>query len=159
MQKIAESIGKRYLTKVGQFIFVWTTFAGSIKGFGPATITAILHVAHPDKIWCVWNSTSEAALVELGLYPEFARGERFGSCYVKFNSVLVDVAKSLDIDLWTLDGLWWIAATRRQAHRCRPPAATAFEAVDSVKTTVGSQQVFRVWSAIFRTFCTRIGTG
>jgi len=80
--------------------------AGSIKGFGKATITAILHVAYPEK-YGVWNNTSEGALVALGLYPEFHRGEKFGSCYAKINSILTELAASLEIDLWTLDALWW----------------------------------------------------
>jgi hypothetical protein len=81
--------------------------AGSVKGFGKATMTAILHVAYPKK-YGVWNNTSEGGLVELGLYPEFDRGEKFGSCYVKINSVLTELATALDIDLWTLDALWWM---------------------------------------------------
>ena len=80
--------------------------AGAIKGFGKATITAILHVAHPEK-YGVWNSTSEGALVALKLYPEFHRGETFGSCYAKINATLVQLSAVLEIDLWTLDGLWW----------------------------------------------------
>jgi hypothetical protein len=81
--------------------------AGTIKGFGKATITAVLHVAYPSK-YGVWNNTSEAGLVELGIYPEFERAESFGSCYVKINSVLNDLASALSIDLWTLDALWWM---------------------------------------------------
>jgi len=81
--------------------------AGSIKGFGEATITAILHVAHPTK-YGVLNSTSEGALVTLGIYPKFERGEKFGSRYAKFNTILNDLARSVDCDLWTLDAVWWL---------------------------------------------------
>jgi hypothetical protein len=81
--------------------------SGSIRGFGQATMTAILHVAHPNK-YGVWNNTSKGALVELGIYPEFDRGEKFGSCYAKINSTFTELATGLDIDLWTLDALWWM---------------------------------------------------
>jgi hypothetical protein len=94
--------------------------AGSLKGFGQATMTAILHVAHPDK-YGVWNNTSKGALVELGLYPEFDRGEKFGSCYVKINSVLTELASALGVDLWTLDALWWML---RQGDVVPGPGAT-----------------------------------
>lgn len=80
---------------------------GAVRGFGQATMTAILHVAYPNK-YGVWNNTSKGALVELGLYPAFERGEKFGSCYAKINSTLTQLANGLDIDLWTLDALWWM---------------------------------------------------
>src|SRR5258708_1087846 len=35
---------------------------GTLKGFGKATITAILHVAHPE-FYGVWNTTSEGGLL------------------------------------------------------------------------------------------------
>ncbi|HZK79715.1 MAG TPA: endonuclease NucS domain-containing protein [Humisphaera sp.] len=93
---------------------------GLIKGFGKATITAILHVAKPDA-YGVWNNTSAGALVALRLFPEFNRGEKFGSSYAKFNTVLVELAKSLDIDLWTLDGLWWFLQEGDTAPLPLPP--------------------------------------
>jgi hypothetical protein len=81
--------------------------AGSVKGFGKATITGILHIAHPDK-YGVWNTTSQGALIELGLYPEFERGQKFGQRYERINSVLTEIATALGTDLWTLDALWWM---------------------------------------------------
>ncbi len=81
--------------------------AASIKGLGKGIITAILHVAYPNR-YGVWNNTSDAALVELGLMPAIARGAAFGQRYAAINRVLVKVAAALDVDLWTLDALWWL---------------------------------------------------
>jgi hypothetical protein len=80
--------------------------ATAIKGMGKGIITAILHVAYPDR-YGVWNSTSDAALIELGLMPTFPRGARFGERYAAINQVLRQVAPAIEVDLWTLDFLWW----------------------------------------------------
>lgn len=78
----------------------------AIKGMGKGIMTAILHVAYPDR-YGVWNNTSDAALVELGLMPAFERRATFGARYSAINNVLRSVAGKLDVDLWTLDALWW----------------------------------------------------
>jgi len=78
----------------------------NIKGMGKGIITAILHVAYPAR-YGVWNNTSNSGLVALGLMPEFRRGATFGERYAAINSVFVDIASALDVDLWTLDTLWW----------------------------------------------------
>lgn len=80
--------------------------ATDIKGLVKGIITAILHVAYPDK-YGVWNSTSEGALVDLALAPDFPRGAGFGERYALINLVFADVANVLDVDFWTLDALWW----------------------------------------------------
>jgi len=79
---------------------------GRIKGLGKAVLTAILLVSQPEK-YGVWNSTSEEGLKELNLWPNFERGESNGSKYEKINSVLLELAKNLEVDLWTLDALFW----------------------------------------------------
>lgn len=81
--------------------------AVAIKGMGKGIITAILHVAYPDR-YGVWNNTSDASLVELGLMPKFDRGARFGERYSAINQVLQSLAAALDVDLWTLDAMWWM---------------------------------------------------
>lgn len=88
--------------------------AVAIKGMGKGIVTAILHVAHPNR-YGVWNSTSEAALVELGLMPAFERGAPFGERYAAINEVLVAAAERLEVNLWTLDCLWWIVAATDDA--------------------------------------------
>ena len=78
----------------------------AIKGMGKGIITAILHVAYPDR-YGVWNTTSDGALVELGMMPDFPRGTRFGERYEAINQVLLEIAGAIEVDLWTLDALWW----------------------------------------------------
>ena len=77
-----------------------------VKGLGRAVITAILQVMHPEK-YGVLNNTAETGMKMLKFWPEFSRGATFGDKYEVVNRVLLDIAKKLDIDLWTLDMLWW----------------------------------------------------
>ena len=77
-----------------------------IKGMGKGISTAILHVAYPDK-YGVWNNTSNDGLDDLGLLPRPPRGASFGERYAAVNEVLVALANELDVDLWTLDTIWW----------------------------------------------------
>lgn len=77
-----------------------------IKGMGKGIITAILHVAYPAK-YGVWNNTSNDGLSDLELLPSFARGASFGERYAAVNDVLVALAMELNVDLWTLDAIWW----------------------------------------------------
>lgn len=77
-----------------------------IKGMGKGIITAILLVAYPET-YGVWNNTSHDGLQELGLLPIWPRGASFGTRYAAVNEVLVHLAQLLDIDLWTLDTIWW----------------------------------------------------
>lgn len=81
------------------------------SGLGKGIMTAILHVAHPDK-YGVWNNTSEGALATLGIFPDFPRGSSFGEKYRQINELLVRLAAALDTDLWTLDALWWFLQQR-----------------------------------------------
>lgn len=77
-----------------------------VKGMGKNIASAILLVMQPDK-YGVWNNRSEANMKRLGIWESFDRGESFGSRYLKVNSILLQLQKSLEIDLWTLDALWW----------------------------------------------------
>lgn len=77
-----------------------------IYGMGKATATGILLIAYPDR-YGVWNRISESAMQKLGLWPEFERGATVGERYVKVNQALLRLRDALDIDLWTLDALWW----------------------------------------------------
>ncbi len=79
---------------------------GMVSGFGKAIATGILTVAYPEK-YGVWNNTSEAGLRQVGLWPNFDRGESIGGRYEKINALLVHLSSDLGIDLWTLDALWW----------------------------------------------------
>lgn len=83
-----------------------TLAATEVKGLGKGIITAILMVAYPDR-YGVWNNTSESGLVELELLPKWPRGASFGVRYAAINAVLNKLATELEIDLWTLDAVWW----------------------------------------------------
>lgn len=94
--------------------------ATDIKGMGKGIITAILHVAYPGK-YGVWNNTSNDGLVELGLFPEVERGASFGQRYAAVNGVLVALAHALDIDLWTLDAVWWFLDSEEEEAAAEQP--------------------------------------
>jgi hypothetical protein len=72
----------------------------AVYGMGKNVACAILLVAHPDK-YGVWNNRSEAQMKQLGIWPDFDRGDSFGKRYVKVNQVLLRVRQELQIDLWT----------------------------------------------------------
>lgn len=77
-----------------------------VSGMGKNVASAILMVTQPDR-YGVWNNRSEANMKRLGFWPIFDRGESFGNRYVKVNQVLLQLRDALQIDLWTLDALWW----------------------------------------------------
>lgn len=83
---------------------------GRIHGFGKALATAILMVAYPDQ-YGVWNNTSEGALKTVALWGEYVRGRTPGQQYEQINKLLINLAKDLEIDLWTLDALMWGVTT------------------------------------------------
>lgn len=77
-----------------------------VSGMGKNIATAILLISQPD-CYGVWNNRSEGAMKRLHMWPEFERGESFGKRYVKVNDFLLQAREALQIDLWTLDALWW----------------------------------------------------
>jgi hypothetical protein len=77
-----------------------------VAGMGKALATAILLVAYPDR-YGVWNNTSENTLKSLEIWPKYDQTNTPGRRYAKVNQVLNDLAHDLEIDLWTLDALWW----------------------------------------------------
>jgi hypothetical protein len=79
---------------------------GMVSGMGKNVASAILMVTQPDR-YGVWNNRSEANMMQLDIWPTFDRGESFGNRYVKVNRVLLQLRDALQIDLWTLDALWW----------------------------------------------------
>ena len=108
-----------------------------IKGMGKGIITAILHVAYPDK-YGVWNNTSNDGLVELGLFPVTPRGASFGQRYAAVNEILLALAQALDVDLWTLDTVWWFLHSdedEKDADQPAAPPADAHVAATAAKTT------------------------
>ena len=81
-----------------------------VKGLGRSVITPILLVAYPDR-YGVLNSVSHGAMKDLGLWPQIERGSDFATRYAKANEVLTTLADELDLDLWTLDEMWWRVET------------------------------------------------
>lgn len=77
-----------------------------LKGLGKAVMTPILLVSHPER-YGVWNSITEAAMSELGLWPTFPWGATEGEQYRLLNEHLQRIASAVGTDLWTLDSLWW----------------------------------------------------
>ncbi len=77
-----------------------------VSGLGKALLTAVMMVTYPD-LYGVWNTTSEAGLKALNLWPDFKRGESTGSKYTKINQVLLELSSKTGFDLWTLDTIFW----------------------------------------------------
>ncbi len=57
-------------------------------GFGKGIATGILTVAYPEQFG-VWNNTSEAALRQVGLWPNLLKGEGIGGRYEKINNLSI----------------------------------------------------------------------
>jgi len=77
-----------------------------VRGLGKALASAILMVVYPDR-YGVWNNTSESGLKILNIWPQFERGMSVGQKYVLLNDLFRSLAEALNVDLWTLDWLWW----------------------------------------------------
>jgi hypothetical protein len=80
----------------------------NVPGMGKAITTAILLVAYPDR-YGVWNNTSEGGMKMLEVWPDLERGSTLGQRYFRINQVLLTLARDLNLDLWTLDSMWWVA--------------------------------------------------
>ena len=100
-----------------------------VSGMGKNVASAILLVTQPER-YGVWNNRSEANMKRLGIWPKFDRGESFGSRYVKVNQILLQLRDMLQLDLWTLDALWWYLDQKES-----PPLSEVTE------TTSGSSNV------------------
>lgn len=78
-----------------------------VSHLGMPVLTAILLVTQPE-LYGVWNNTSDAGLKTVKLWnPKWDFGAA-GDSYEEMNDIYLYLAKSLGIDLWTLDGLWWV---------------------------------------------------
>lgn len=77
-----------------------------IPWFGRATITPILMISYPEK-YGVLNNPTEAGLRKIGLWPAFDKNVNFADKYYEANCLLNCLAAELEIDLWTLDAVWW----------------------------------------------------
>ncbi len=104
-----------------------------VKGLGPAIATGILTVAYPE-VYGVWNNTSESALRQVGLWPNFEYGEGLGGRYAKVNDLLTRMKMDLGTDFWTLDTMWWSLLEKesgRSTGELAPEASGAASPKDS----------------------------
>lgn len=74
---------------------------------GTPVLTAILQVVYPDQ-YGVWNNTSDAGLKLIRLWNRKWETQSSGESYVEMNELFKFLTISLNIDLWTLDTLWWV---------------------------------------------------
>ncbi len=83
---------------------------GVVKGFGPATLSAVLQVAYPDR-YGVYNRVSMDGLSKIGLNPADSTPNwdsvSLGKRYALINEVLVELSKTYGVTLWALDWIWW----------------------------------------------------
>ena len=77
-----------------------------VNGLAKALMTAILHIEYPEK-YGVWNQTSEEGLKKIDLWPKFKKGATEGDKYSVLNEIFLALSKDLNLDLWSLDALWW----------------------------------------------------
>jgi hypothetical protein len=78
-----------------------------VSHLGMPVLTAILQISQPDK-YGVWNNTSDFGLKSILLWDRNWEKQPAGASYVEMNEIYLYFAKSLSIDLWTLDALWWV---------------------------------------------------
>jgi hypothetical protein len=81
-----------------------------VYGLSKAILTPILMVVYPEK-YGVWNEVSRASMEQLGIWPKLSSQASFGERYVQVNEILLQLSQALEIDLWTLDWLWWKVPT------------------------------------------------
>ena len=77
-----------------------------VKGMGKNIASAILQINSPE-LFGVWNNRTESVMKNIDIWPTFARGDSYGQQYKMVNDVLLQLCKTLEIDLWTLDTVWW----------------------------------------------------
>jgi hypothetical protein len=94
-----------------------------VRGLGRAVATAMLMVAYPQQ-YGVWNNVSEAAMLRLKVWPVLPRGLTFGQKYERVNQQMVRLAADLEVDLWTLDFLWWFVEVPEDIPGAEPPSPT-----------------------------------
>ncbi|HWR66648.1 MAG TPA: hypothetical protein VN364_11065 [Bellilinea sp.] len=78
-----------------------------VSHLGMPVLTAILQIFQPSK-YGVWNNTSDFGLRRVKLWNQKWETQNTGETYLEMNNIYLYLAKKLDIDLWTLDVLWWV---------------------------------------------------
>lgn len=83
-----------------------------VSHLGMPVLTAILTVSYPDK-YGVWNNTSDAGLREVKLWKKEWETLPAGDSYVEMNDIYHELCQYLQVDLWTLDALWWVVKKKK----------------------------------------------
>lgn len=83
-----------------------------VSHLGMPVLTAILMVAFPDN-YGVWNNTSDEGLKIVKLWDPRWEHEVAGDSYVEMNSIYLQLCQYLEVDLWSLDALWWVIKKKR----------------------------------------------
>lgn len=78
-----------------------------VSHLGMPVLTAILQISQPDK-YGIWNNTSDAGLKKIKIWDKHWETQKAGDSYSEMNEMYLYLAKTLNIDLWTLDALWWV---------------------------------------------------
>lgn len=119
-----------------RFDYLLPNSGALVPRLGGATLTPILHIAHPNK-YGVYNNATTAGLKVLNLLPKFDRNMPFSHRYVKVNEILLVLADELQIDLWTLDAMWWqIVEDQTPPEKITPDVAVEVTIVDDVEVQV-----------------------
>lgn len=129
----------------------------------------ILLVTHPDT-YGVWNAISESAMRRLGLWPTGTSDRSTGETYAAANATLNLMCAELDIDLWTLDALWWAAEKEHDPTRhfvtrgthARPPrtqpATARTRTLRTAKTRIAAGEDTFVCQSCWTTKLTRLAS-
>ena len=86
-----------------------------VNGLAKALMTAILHIEYPEK-YGIWNQTSEKGLEKIDLLPKLKRGATEGEKYSVLNEIFLALSQDLNLDLWSLDALWWKSDFMNQTY-------------------------------------------
>ena len=108
-----------------------------VKKLGKAILTPILLIAYPNR-YGVWNGTSEGAMRELKIWPDFDRAASTGKRYEQLNILLLEISAELGVDLWTLDALWW--RVLRPSEPLEDEEETEEETTDTAYTRFGLER-------------------
>ena len=84
----------------------WATNS-MVSHMGMPVLTAILLIVYPNK-YGVWNNTSDTGMKIVRLWDENWDTQPTGQAYYEMNQIYLELCSILNIDLWTLDTLWWV---------------------------------------------------
>jgi hypothetical protein len=84
----------------------WATNS-MVSHMGMPVLTAILLIVNPNK-YGVWNNTSDAGLKLVRLWDKNWETQSTGQTYYEMNQIYLELCSILNVDLWTLDALWWV---------------------------------------------------